>query len=131
MQYDKLSTKYGTYYAVLLKLEYFNVVKFTSIDRMHNLFQWTAKSMFKLWLAKGLLTKKKLKKIAINIGKLDMGTGFGRLPKKIASNYGGYTASKWKNWGTVYSLYALKVVFPEQRLQCWHTFVLACRRKRQ
>ena len=126
-QYDKLSTKYGTYYTVLLKLEYFDVVRFTSIDPMHNLFQGTAKSMFKLWLAKGLLTKKKLKEIEMSIGKLDMGTGFGRLPKRIASNYGGYTASQWKNWTTVYSLYALKGVLPERHLQCWHTFVLACR----
>ena len=56
-----------------------------------------------------------------------MGTGFGRLPTKIASSYCGYTASQWKNWTTVYSLYALKDVLPECHLQCWHTFVLVYR----
>lgn len=125
--YEQLLKRYGTYYSTLLKLEYFDVVRFTSIDPMHNLFQVTVKSMFKLWLARGLLTKKMLKQIEKNIAKLDMGTGFGRLPTKIASNYGGYTASQWKNWTTVYSLYALKDVLPERHLQCWHTFVLACR----
>lgn len=51
----------------------------------------------------------------------------GRLPKVISSNYGSYTVEQWKNWTLVYLLYALKDVLPEQHLQCWQSFVLACK----
>ena len=40
---------------------YFDAVKFTAIDPMHNLFLGTAKHVFKLWIKKNLLTKKGLK----------------------------------------------------------------------
>ena len=81
-KYEKLATKFLTYNSVLLKLEYFDAIRMTAIDPMHNLYQGTAKTMFKLWLERGLLTKKKLKDVEKQIEKLDMGTRLGRLPKK-------------------------------------------------
>ena len=39
---------YGVYYSCLLQLEYFDAVRFTVIDPMHNLFLGTAKHVFKL-----------------------------------------------------------------------------------
>ena len=47
----------------------------------------------------------------------------GRIPGKIS----GFTADQWKNWTTVYSLFALKGVLPDQHLECWRFFVLACK----
>lgn len=47
----------------------------------------------------------------------------GRLPHKISSNHGRYKASQWKNWTLIYSVYALHGLL----LNCWHTFVMACR----
>ena len=76
-----------------IHLEYFDAVRFTVIDPMHNLFRGTAKRMFQLWLERDLLTKSKLKTTEERINKLDVGTGFGRLPHKIASNHGKYKAS--------------------------------------
>ena len=49
---EKLATKYGVYYSCLLQLEYFDAVKFTAIDPMHNLFLGTAKHVFKPWTKK-------------------------------------------------------------------------------
>ena len=97
------------------------------IDPMHNLFLGTAKTVFKLWLEKKVLTKRELKVVEERIKQMDVGTGFGRLPHKISANYGGYTASQWKNWTTIYSLYCLHGVIPDEHLNCWHTFVMACR----
>ena len=48
------------------------------------------------------------------------------MPHKIASDYGGYTASQWKNWILIYSMFCLKDLLPETHLRCWQTFVLAC-----
>lgn len=80
--HEKLATRYGCYFSVLLELEYFNAVRFTVIDPMHNLYLGTAKRMFELWLERDLVTKAKLKVIEERISKLDVGTGVGRLPKK-------------------------------------------------
>ena len=125
--HEKLATRYGCYFSVLLELEYFDAVRFTVIDPMHNLFLGTAKRMFQLWIEKDLLTKSKLKLLEEKINKLDVGTGFGRLPHKIASNHGKYKASQWKNWTIIYSTYALHGLLPNEHLNCWHTFVMACR----
>ena len=94
---------------------------------MHNLFLGTAKSMFQLWKERNLLTKDKLKVIEERINRLDVGTGLGRLPHKIASNHGRYKASQWKNWTIIYSTYALHGLLPDEHLNCWHAFVMACR----
>ena len=105
--HEKLATRYGCYFSVLLDLEYFDAVRFTVIDPMHNLYLGTAKGMFELWLERDLITKARLKIIEERISKLDVGTGVGRLPKKIASNHGRYKASQWKNWTIIYATYAL------------------------
>ena len=70
--HEKLATRYGCYFSGLLELEYFNAVRFTVIDPMHNLFLGTAKRMFKLWVEKDLLTKSKLKLLEERINKLDV-----------------------------------------------------------
>ena len=125
-KHEALATKYGVYYSCLLQLEYFDAVRFTVIDPMHNLFLGTAKHVFKLWVKNNLLTKKDLKALEERIHLFDVGTGVGRLPHRIASNYGGYTASQWKNWTLIYSMFCLKDLLPESHLRCWQTFVLAC-----
>ena len=47
---DKLTSLYGTRYTELLRLPYFDSVRFTIIDPMHNLFLGTAKRMLEIWL---------------------------------------------------------------------------------
>ena len=95
------------------------------IDPMHNLFLGTAKRMFQLSVEKDLLTKGQLKLIEERINKLDVGTGFGRLPHKIASNHGKYKASQWKNWTIIYSTNALHGLPPNEHLNRWHSFIMA------
>ena len=79
-KHEALATKYGAYYSCLLQLEYFDAVRFTVIDPMHNLFLSTAKHVFKLWVKNKLLTKKDLKALEEHIHLFDVGTGVKRLP---------------------------------------------------
>lgn len=126
-EHDKLAKQYGLYYSVLLELSYFDCIRFTVIDPMHNLFLGTAKSMFKLWVEQGLLSKKDIQTMEKRIKEFDVGTGLGRLPHKMSANYGCYTASQWKNWTLVYSLFVLDGLLPEEHMRCWQAFVLACK----
>ena len=47
---------YGVRYSILLALPYFDPVRFTVIDPMHNLFLGTGKHVFKVWIELGYLT---------------------------------------------------------------------------
>lgn len=100
---------------------------FCTVDPMHNLFLGTAKYVFKLWDQRGIITRKMMKLIEEKIDKMDLPTNVGRLPKKISSNYGSYTALQLKNWTLIYSMFALKDVLHDDHLRCWQSFVLACK----
>ena len=91
---------------------------------MHNLFLGTSKYVFKLWDKKGIIGKKEMKLLEKRIEEMDVPTDIGRLPKKISSNYGSYTAEQWKNWTLIYSMFALKGLIPDKHLQGFQTFVL-------
>lgn len=56
----KAESMYGVRYSTLLLLPYFDPVRFTIVDIMHNVFLGTGKYMFKLWLSLDLLTKENL-----------------------------------------------------------------------
>ena len=125
---NNLSREFGiNYWSSLLDLEYFDVVKFCAVDPMHNLFLGTSKYVFKLWDKQGIIGKKQMKILEKRIEQMDVPTDIGRLPKRISSNYGSYTAEQWKNWTLIYSVFALKGVIEDKHLQCWQTFVLACK----
>ena len=93
---------------------------------MHNLFLGTAKYVFKLW-ADNIFSKKQLKEITQKIDELNRATSIGRIPRKIGTNYGNYTAEEWKNWTLTFSMYALYGILPVNHLRIWERFVLACR----
>ena len=125
-EYGRISRMYGVHYSALCKLEYFDCVRFHIIDPMHNLFLGTAKYVFKLW-ADNIFSKKQLKEITQKIDELNTATSIGRIPRKIGTNYGNYTAEEWKNWTLTFSMYALYGILPDNHLRIWERFVLACR----
>ena len=116
-----------SHYTVLLELEYFDVIRFCTIDPMHNLFLGTSKKMFKVWTDLKLFSKSQLKEIEERINSVEVPCDIGRLPMRITSNSGSYTAEQWKNWTLIYSIFCLKGVLPEEHFRCWQTFVLACK----
>lgn len=125
---NSLGQKSGiTHYSVLLKLDYFDVIRFCTVDPMHNLFLGTAKKMFKIWTDLKLFSPSQLKEIEHRIKSVEVPSDIGRLPMRITSNSGSYTAEQWKNWTLIYSIYCLKDILPEEHFRCWQTFVLACK----
>ena len=57
---------------------------------------------------------------------MNVPSDIGRIPNKIASNFGGFTAEQLKNWVVVYSMYALRGIISQEEYYCWQSFVLAC-----
>lgn len=105
----------------LLDLDYFDPIRMTPIDQLHNLFLGTAKHMISVWKTKMILKESDFLVIQ---EKIDIG----KLPKQFSSSYGSFNADQWKNWTLLFSVYALKDVIPDEHLECWRKFVLACRR---
>ena len=122
----KAESTLGVRYSVLLSLPYFDPVRFTVVDVMHNLFLGTGKYMFKIWLSMELLTKESLQEMERRISSFTVPNSLGRLPINISSNHGGYTSSQWQSWITLYSPVVLKGLLPNAHYQCWLLFVRAC-----
>ena len=127
-QRNLLGQKSGiAHYSILLDLDYFDVIRFCTVDPMHNLFLGTAKKMFHLWSDMKLFSPSQLNNIEDRIKSLEVPGDIGRLPTRITSNSGSYTAEQWKNWTLIYSIYCLKGILTEDHFRCWQTFVLACK----
>ena len=122
----KKESQYGVRYSVLLALRYFDPVKFTVIDPMHNLLLGTGKHVFKVWMDLGMFTTAQLKEFESTIKEFQTPADIGRLPSRIGSEYNGFTANQWYNWITIYSPVVLKGVLPDTHLRCWLLYVRAC-----
>jgi len=120
-----------SHYSVLLELEYLDIIRFCTIDPMHNLFLGTAKKMFHIWMDHKLFSKLQLKEIDNRIKLIEVPSDLGRIPMNIETNSGSYTAEQWKNWTLIYSIFCLKDILPETHFRCWQTFVLACKHMSQ
>ena len=123
---SEAESKYGVRYSVLLSLPYFDPVRFTVIDIMHNMYLGTGKHLFQTWIDEKLLINSQLTQIDNMIKLFRMPADSGRIPSNIMSSYGSFTASQWKNWITVYSPIILKGFLPVDHLQCWLLFVRSC-----
>ena len=122
----KCESNLGVRYSVLLSLPYFDPVRYTVVDIMHNMYLGTGKHVFKQWLSSNLLTKDNLTDIDKMIKSFIVPNYIGRLPINISSNYGGYTASQWQSWITLYSPVVLKNLLPTEHYRCWLLYVRAC-----
>ena len=123
---QRVEAKYGVRCSVLLGLPYYNPIRFVAIDTMHTPFLGTGKKMFKLWVESGILTPQHMAAMEHRIQCFKVPHDVGRIPYRISSYYGGFTASPWRNWITIYSPIVLKGILHLQHLQCWLLFVRAC-----
>ena len=116
----------GLRHSILLSLPYFDPVRFTVIDPMHNLYLGSGKHALEVWVEKDLITKKDFPKLEEQIRSFTTPYNAGRLPTTIGSGYGGFTANQWSNWITIFSPILLKDILPAEDLRCWLLFVRAC-----
>ena len=123
---EKMESQNGVRYSVLLCLPYFDPIRYTVIDVMHNLLLGTGKHMFSLWVERDILTTRMLSDLEHRISTFRVPADVGRLPSRIGSLYGSFTAAQWRNWITIYSPVVLKGILPDSHLRCWLLFVRAC-----
>ena len=124
-----VESKYGTRFTELMRLPYFDCVRFTIVDPMHNLFMGSAKHIMQnVWLKeeRALLSDVNLKRIQQKVDEVQFPSGLGRLPNKIATSFGGFTADQWKTWTLNMPIYALKGELSGDHLEVWRAFVIAC-----
>ena len=98
---------------------------------MHDLFLGTGKHTMEVWLeykhnGVKLLTQQLIKKID-DINNFIVPDGMGRLPRRLTSHFGSFTADQWKNWIIIYSAILLFDVLVDEHFQCWLYFVAACK----
>ena len=125
---NQLESELGCRYSVLLDLPYFDPVRMTVIDPMHNLFLGTAKYLIKnVWIQQDILTKSTMMTIQNIIDGMSVPTDLGRIPGKIQSGFDHFTADQFKNWVNLYSIPCLYGILSSDHLENWRYFVLACR----
>ena len=120
-----IEREHGCKYSVLLELPYFDVIRFTVVDPMHNLLLGTAKHVMSVWTTLGILEKSQFIKIQEKVDQFVTPSEVGRIPSKIASGFSGFTAEQWRNWCVIYSLCSLKGLVPHRDYGCWLLFVKA------
>ena len=126
-QRSKLESDNGSRFTQLMHLPYYDCIRFAIIDPMHNLFLGTPKRLLReQWMESGLIPKNSLDEIQNIVQKCNVPSNVGRIPHKIASAFASLTADEWKNWTLLFSLIALHDVLPQEHLECWQIYVMAC-----
>ena len=116
---------HGVRYSVLLSLPYYNAIRFSMVDPMHNLVLGSAKTFVKFWVqnssAPGDLTS-----IQKKVDSFCTPSGLGRLPCKVENGFANFKAEQWKNWILIYSIVCFKSMLSASQYSMWLVFVQAC-----
>lgn len=90
---DRLESSLGVRFSKLCEIDYFDPVRMSIVDPMHNLFQGTAKKkMMKLWLGLKVIHPDQLVTIQERVDSVNAASNIVAIPRKIASSFGGFTA---------------------------------------
>ena len=122
----KLESDLGVRYSVLLELPYFNPVRMSAIDPMHNLYLGTAKHVLKrIWLGQDIISKKDYPVIQNHVDSVCVPAGIGRLPLKVCSGFAGFTADQYKDWTNLFHcllflLFCLMMILSAGAILFWH-----------
>ena len=113
--------EHGSRYSSLMDLPYFDVVRCTLTDVMHNFYLGTVKAVMVL-LTKGFSSKKKGDAVSIPavlshtdlltlqayVDRCKTPSDIGRLPSKIAQSMANFKAEQWKVWITMFCIPAMR-----------------------
>lgn len=125
---DRLESQHGCRYSVLLDLPYFDPIRMTIVDPMHNLLLGTARHVMKdIWIKQDIITKSNLKAMQEKMDRMKTPLDVGRIPRKVESGFSGFTADQFKNWVNLYSIPCLSGILSSEHLENWCHFVLSCR----
>lgn len=138
LERERLEREHGTRWSQLHRLSYFDAVRFTVIDPMHNLYLGTCQKMSMLWrntvdpaTDDFMLTKNHLKEIKEELADIflplgyDVKTLLNKLDK--GDGFSHFTADEWRVWCLFLSPLALKGRLPPAHMSHWMLFVNANR----
>ncbi len=123
---SKIEKTHGARYTELLRLPYFDVIRFHVVDPMHNLFLGIAKHSVNTWKDLKIIASSDYLVLQAKVDTVKPPPKIGRIPRKIGSGFSSFTADEWKNWILLYSTYALEGILPTIHYNCWGIFVQAC-----
>ena len=113
----------------MLRLPYFDPIRFLVVDPMHNLFLGIAHWIVKrLWIDNEKITKVHLELMEKRAKQIKVPADVGRIPYKIATGEGfsGYTADQWKTFIMIYATPIMWDLLEEADQQILTNFVKAC-----
>ncbi len=123
----KIEQQYGVRWSELHRLGYFDVVRCTTVDVLHNLYLGTAKKMVEHWKSASpkFLTAKDLIDMAKESKNLIVPPQFTPLGSKIEANFSGVKGDEYRSWVMAYSAILLKGRLVGQHMVNWMRFVKA------
>ena len=113
----------------LLRLPYFNLIRYLIIDPMHCLFLGIAHWIIKiLWIDGNKITKHDLEKMEKRAKTIQIPANLGCIPYKIATGEGfsGFTADQWKTFVLIYATPLMWNLLAESDRKILGNFVRAC-----
>jgi len=100
----------GVRWTELLRLSYFDPIRFTTVDPMHCLFLGIAKWIVKrIWIDQGILTTNILNEVQKKMNQFSVPADIGRIPGKIycGEGFSNFTADQWRIFFTIYATVSL------------------------
>jgi len=124
-QRSAMESEHGLRYTELLRLPYFDPIRFHTVDTMHNMLLGVAKHTFKTWITIEVLDDNKIREIDKRLAEIPKLIEIGRTASSMA-HYKMLKACEWKNWVFLFSLFCLKDIIPSKHFNIWQMFVRAC-----
>ncbi|GET55402.1 hypothetical protein GLOIN_2v1786147 [Rhizophagus irregularis DAOM 181602=DAOM 197198] len=119
----------GVRWSELLRLPYFDPIRFITIDPMHCLFLGIAKWIVRrLWIENGVLTTHILKTVQKKMDEFKVPADLDRIPGKVdcGDGFSNFTADQWRIFFTIYATVSLWEHLSENDRKILVNFVRIC-----
>jgi hypothetical protein len=119
----------GVRWSELLRLPYFDPIRFITIDPMHCLFLGIAKWIVRrLWIENGVLTTHILKTVQKKMDEFKVPADLGQIPGKVdcGDGFSNFTADQWRIFFTIYATVSLWEHLSENDRKILVNFVRIC-----
>jgi hypothetical protein len=125
----KFTKSSGVRWSELLRLPYFDPIRFITFDPMHFLFLGIAKWIVKrIWVDMGVLSSNDLNNIQKKMNEFQVPADLGRIPGKIycGEGFSNFTADQWRIFISIYATVVLWEYLEEVDRKILTYFVRIC-----
>ncbi|KAG1448043.1 hypothetical protein G6F56_009062 [Rhizopus delemar] len=113
---EKLEKENGTRWSELHRLSYFDCIRCSLVDPMHNLYMGTENRMAHLWIERKLIKPTALRTMQQLASGVIAPPGYDDLQRNIGSGFSFMKSDQWRSWCLVYSPFVLKPILPKKTL---------------